>query len=214
MIHNSCPICGNDESLSILSPEDRGIIARGNPHILREATRLSGARIAHHEAGHVIAAIAFAARVDYVTICGHPHAVIDQAGQGAAYLGRLVVSAAGDVAAAVCASEQFLPLWGDLRRGVVRARESKLGSCDRCIEARLLVGALPQLSDLEVVDAWYGIFEVTADLFKTINWRGALEALAAELNDKTLLEWEAIGQLLEPYDLDGAREDVLSFYKV
>ncbi|MBM3625478.1 MAG: hypothetical protein FJX16_09205 [Alphaproteobacteria bacterium] len=78
----------------------------------------------------------------------------------------------------------------------------------------MLVSAAPQLSDLEVVDAWYGILEVTTDLFETASWRGALEALAAELNDKTLLEWEAIGQLLEPYDLAGAREEVLSNYKV
>jgi len=214
MIHDSCPICGNDESFAVLSREDRRIMATRDQPFLCEATGQRDLTTAHHEAGHVIAARAFAAGVHYVTICDHPHAAIDPTGQGTAYLSRLVISAAGDVAAAVCAGEQFLPLWRDLRRCVARARESKPGSCDRCIEARVLVSAAPQLSDLEVVDAWYGILEVTTDLFETASWRGALEALAAELNDKTLLEWEAIGQLLEPYDLGGAREEVLSNYKV
>jgi len=213
MLRDSCPICGNCESVRILSPEDRRIIASRDAHILCEATCHWNLRTAHHEAGHVIAASAFAAGVAYVAICGHPHAVIDQTGQGARYLARLVISAAGDVAAAVCAAEEFIPLWSDLRRGVARARASNLGFCDRCAEARLLVGFLPQLSDLELVDVWYGVFEGTTNLFKTVSWRGALEAHAAELNDKKLLERDAIAETIEPYNLARARDEVMSKYK-
>jgi hypothetical protein len=209
--YDSCPICGSVESSNVLLLEYRKGIALENGQTASQATGHCDAITLHHEAGHVVGARAFEAIVHYVTVIGNPHAAIVLARQG--LLARLVISAAGDVAAAVCAGEQFIPLWSDLRRGVARARESKLGSCDRCVEARLLVSALPQLSDLEVVDVWYGIFEVTTDFFETVNWRRALEALAAELNDKKLIERDAIDKLIDRCSLVRARDEILSKYE-
>lgn len=208
MIHDSCPICGSNKSHAILLPKYRKVIASQYRQI---ASRPIWHCDAHHEAGHVIAARAFGVIVPYVTVVGNPHAAIVRSGHG--YFANLIISAAGDVATSVCANEEFIPLWGDLRRAVDRAQGSKVGSCDRCFESRLLVLAMPELSRLEIIDAWYGIFEVTTDFFKTVAWRDALERLAAELNDSGLLEREAIEKIIDQFSVVSAKDDVLCKYE-
>jgi hypothetical protein len=204
-----CSICGGIENAKEYAPhsvwhdpEFISLLAQDQKEIYCEAVEEARATFSRHEAGHVVAGIALGFGVEYATIGGsNAHvAYTKESGRGRPFY-RLIRSAGGDAAAAVCAGEQFAPLWSELRRSVERARINWFGRCDRCVEARLLVQALPDLTNLEIIDAWYDVIDVTMELFNDSEWREAVETVAAELNERTLLHGNQIEALVSRFDL-------------
>lgn len=219
-----CPICGGIENTKVYAPhsvrrhadpEFISLLAENQKEIYCETTDEVHAFWARHEAGHVVAGIALGFGIKYATIGGgNAHvAYAKQNGRGRLF-DRLIRSAGGDAAAAVCAGAQFAPLWGELRRSVERARTQRLGHCDRCVEARLLVQALPELTNTEIIDAWYDVIDITMELFSDAEWREAVETVAAELNERTLLHGNQVEALVSRFDFAQARTKVLEPHNI
>lgn len=219
-----CPICGGIENVKVYAPhsirrhadpEFISLLAEDQKEIYCEATEEARAILSRHEAGHVVAGLALGFGIEYATIGGScAHVAYEKQNGRWQLFDRLIRSAAGDAAAAVCAGEQFAPLWGELRRSVERARTKRLGRCDRCVEANLLIQALPELTNLEIIDAWYDVIDITMELFGDSEWREAVETVAAELNERTLLHGNQVEALVSRFDLALARTKVLDPHNI
>ena len=213
-----CPICGGIENVKVYAPHS--VRRHADPRFISlftdqreiycEATDEERAFLSHHEAGHVVAGIALGFGIEYATIGGdNAHVVYKKQNGRGRFFYRLIKSAAGDAAAAIYSGEQFAPLWAELRRSVERSRTKMQGQCDRCVEANLLIQALPELTNLEIIDAWYDVIDITMELFSDSEWREAVETVAVELNERTLLHGNQVEALVSRFDLAPAVMKVL-----
>ncbi len=161
-------------------------------------------RLARHEAGHCVAAAAFKKTIHHLTIgAGQPHLCYDLLSGEATVDALALINVAGFVAEGSPA-----PTWGDMRQSLERAREKITGICDMCKLFDLVASACPECDGREIINTVYDTFETAADLFRSREWSGALDALASELEAKTLLRGAEIAEIVAPFDLTGPLETI------
>ena len=155
------------------------------------------ARLSRHEAGHCIAALANGRKIEYATLAnGSPHtAYLKKTGE------RSVDAFACVHVAGMIAEGADIPSWAELGPAIRRARAGVKGHCDLCLLADLVVACVPDTPDRELINSIYDCLDLTAQLFRTPSWRGALNTLAPALERETLLTGDAIAAIVTPYDL-------------
>lgn len=161
-------------------------------------------RLSKHESGHVIAALAYGRQVEYATLAnGAPHTCYIKR------IGERTVDAFATVhVAGMIAEGADLPSWAELGPAIRRARAGVKGHCDLCLLSDLVVACAPDLPDREHINLIYDCLETTARLFQSPSWSGALDALASELEAKTLLTGDDITRITSTFDLTGPLETV------
>jgi hypothetical protein len=160
-------------------------------------------RLARHESGHLIAAAAFNKKIDHATIGNAmPHIYYQMTS------GEMTADSQSLIDAAGLAAEGNIPSWDILGPAVRRAREGVTGFCDICRLADLGVLTVPERSNSEIINLLYDVFETAADLFHGPEWSGALNALASELENRTLLTGDDITRITSTFDLAGPLETI------
>ena len=161
-------------------------------------------KLSRHEAAHVVAAVAFGKTVDHVTLGeAQPH----MSYRPLTGSNDLVAEATIQLAGLTCDHPQGLR-YGDAWHSVFAAQDGFNGLCDLCRAARLFVLENPEQHTREHVARIFDAFDLTAQLFASPSWAGALDALASELESRTLLTGDDISQIVAPYDLTGPLENL------
>jgi hypothetical protein len=161
-------------------------------------------RLARHEAGHCVAAIAFRKKLHHLTIgAGQPHLCYDLLSGETTVDALALINVAGLVAEGSPA-----PTWGDMHESLQRAREKITGICDMCKLFDLVVSACPERDGREIINTVYDTFEAASDLFQSPQWSGALDALAPALERETLLSGDDIAAIVSPFDLRAPLENL------
>lgn len=154
-------------------------------------------RLSKHESGHAITAIAFNKTIHHLTIgAGQPHLCFDLLSGEATVDALALINVAGYVA-----EGSPSPSWGDMRAALHRAREKNKGICDLCKLFDLAVSACPDRDGREIINTVYDTFDAAAALFQSPEWSGALDALSAELEAKTLLRGVDIAAIVSVFNL-------------
>jgi hypothetical protein len=193
----SATMAAPPEWSNLLSITDQEIYAQRRTEFYRSMSR--------HEAGHAICALAHGRGVLWITIGdGRP-----ACGYGPEQPGETTIDAVSmTTCAGVVAGGQEWPTWSELHRAMCRARAGINGHCDTCQNARLYAATVADHDDTEIVEKWFSTFEAVADLFRTPEWSGALNALASELESRTLLTGDDITRITSTFDLAGPLETI------
>ena len=177
---------------NLLSITDQEIYAQRRAEFYRDMSR--------HEAGHAICALAHGRGVLWITIGdGRPACGYDPEQPGETTIDAVSMT----TCAGIVAGGQEWPTWSELHRAMRRARAGINGHCDACQNARLYAATVADLYDTEIVEKWFSTFETLAELFRSEQWAGALDALAPALERETLLTGPAIMEIVKPFDLAG-----------
>ena len=154
-------------------------------------------KLSRHEAAHVVAAVAFGKTIDHVTLGeAQPHMAYRP------LTGRNDIQAEATIqlAGLTCDHPDGLR-FGDVWHCVYAAQDGFVGLCDTCRASRLFVLENPERPFREHVASVFDAFDMTADIFRSPAWSGALDALSAALERETLLTGVAIAEIVRPFDL-------------
>lgn len=168
--------------------------------------------IAIHEAAHCIAAAVQGHLVIYATVGGETPNVRLQRREEKNFpiLADLIWLTAGSIAEAFALHQFTRPYPSDLFRDVARARAGRVGHCDRCEEAKLLVSKFANRSNDELVDTWLSAFQVTTILFEQPTWRKNLRTVADALHDLVFLDFYNLEALIDVDSLQAEQAAVLA----
>jgi hypothetical protein len=164
---------------------------------------------AHHEAGHVLCALAFGRAVADAQVAGQAHVTY---AQGAAVRvteeSAVCCSLAGDIAAGIARHRLLAPRQPEIVRYLDKARQGTAGGCDSCTIAKVLLVRDLDASDDELVERWLTYWRRCVELFDTVSFRAALGRLATALRERRRMSGADIEAVVSAETLQAARETI------
>jgi hypothetical protein len=142
----------NPEAVAGFSPEVRDRIVAD----LAEHDRL----MAHHEAGHAVAAAIYGRATEYAVTGPTPHVLYALGGERTEEA-LMTATLAGRVAAGYAVHVVAPPCEEEMGHFIAKAREGTVGTCDECRVATLLRFLYPDEADAEITRRWRQHFKNT-----------------------------------------------------
>jgi hypothetical protein len=162
---------------------------------------------AHHEAGHVLCALAYGRGVANAQVAGQAHVTYAQ-GAAVRVTEEIAVccSLAGDIAAGFARHRIVPPSTAEIACYLDKARRGEAGGCDSCTIAKVLFVRDLDATDDELAERWLNYWRRCVELFDTVSFRAALGRLATALRKRRRMSGSDIEAIVSAETLQAARE--------